>query len=53
MWGRVLLMFPLVQIDLPLYTDYASLEWKLRFAIECARIPTRHFKFTYPIISTG
>ena len=46
-------MFPFVQIDLPLYTDYASLEWKLRFAIECVRIPTRHFKFTYLLFLQG
>ena len=42
-----MLMNPLVQIDLPPYTDYASLERKLTFAIECASIPTRGFTFIY------
>jgi len=38
----MVLMRPLVQIDLPPYTDYASLEQKLTLAVECVLVPTRH-----------
>jgi hypothetical protein len=46
-----MLMHPLVQIDLPPYTDYASLEQKLTIAVECVSVPTRYFTFidTYHI----
>lgn len=44
MRGRLLLMHPLVQIDLPPYTDYASLEQKLTLAVECVSIPTRYLR---------
>ena len=34
MWGRMTLIHQPVQISLPPYTDYASLERKLTLAIE-------------------
>lgn len=36
-------MHPPVQIDLPPYTDYASLEQKLTLAVECVSVPSRYF----------
>ena len=37
-------MHPLVQIDLPPYTDYASLEQKLTIAVECVSIAARYLR---------
>ena len=42
-----------MQIDLPPYTDYASLEQKLTLAVECVSVPTRCFTFIYHIASAG
>lgn len=53
MWSRTMLMYSLVQIDLPPYTDYASLEQKLTLAVECVSIPTHCFTFIYPIVFAG
>ena len=44
MRDRLLLIHPLVQIDLPPYTDYASLEQKLTLAVECVSIPTCYLR---------
>jgi hypothetical protein len=46
-------MHPLVQIDLPPYTDYASLEQKLTIAVECVSVPTRSFTRIDTIASAG
>ena len=42
-----------VQIELPPYPDYESLERKLTLAIECVSVPNRCFRFIHPIISPG
>ena len=46
-------MYRLVQIALPPYTDYESLERKLTLAVECVSVRTRRFTFIYPIASSG
>lgn len=48
-----MLIYPLVQIDLPPYTDYASLEQKLTLAVECVSVLSRCFTFIYHIASAG
>ena len=49
----MVLMYFLVQIDLPPYTDYASLEQKLTLAVEYVSVPIHCFMFIYPIASAG
>ena len=42
-----------VQIELPPYPDYESLVRKLTLAVECVSVPTRPFRFIYPIFPAG